>query len=65
MRLDHCYSARKGKSQHWSFSLPESGDFALTQSITFGPISREGVGEEVGDWNQHTHTINTVYEIDK
>ena len=62
-RLDHCHSASKGKSQHRSLSLPDSGDFALDQSITFGPISREGVGEELGDWNQHIYTINTVVRI--
>jgi len=62
-RLDHCHSASKGKSQQWSLSLPDSGDFAFDQSITFGPMSREGVGEKLGDWNQHIHTINTIVII--
>lgn len=62
-RLDHYHSAGKGKSQHWNLSLLDSGDFAFDQRITFSPISREGMGEESGDWNQHIHTINIIVRI--
>lgn len=59
-RLDLCHSASKGKSPHWHLSLPDSGGFAFDQSVTFDPISREGAGEERGDWNEHIRTANTI-----